>query len=243
MKFNSPFVALAVLLLAAPTTALADVVFLKSGGKMEGRIVERSDSSVEIDIGAGSLRFPMSSVDRIEEGRSTLDDYDERAEKVAADDRDGWMELARWASGVGLGAQSRRAYERVLALDPGDSEANRALGRVQVDGQWMSEDDAYRARGYVWFEGRWVTPSEQESILRTRETEQAAAQARAQTAEAQARAAEAQAREAEARADAQAQRSRQQSPFYWGTWGPGPSTWPSNPLDNSQRFQRRGSND
>jgi hypothetical protein len=243
MKPGSYCFALAVLALSGSAAVFADVVFLKSGGKMEGRIVERSESSVEIDIGAGTLRFPMSSVDRIEEGRSTLDDYDERAAKVAPDDRDGWLELARWASGVGLGAQSRRAYERVLALDPADSEANRALGRVQVEGQWLTEDEAYQARGYVLFEGRWVTPSEQESILRSRESERAAAQARAQTAEAQAREAEARAREAEAQADAEARRSRSQSPFYWGTWGPGPSSWPSNPLDSNQRFERRGSND
>jgi hypothetical protein len=216
----------ATLALAGP--AAADVVHLKHGAKLEGRIVQRSETSVEIDIGAGTMTLPMSKVDRIEEGRSALDDYDERVAALAADDREGWLELARWASSAGLGTQSRSAYEHVLSIDPDDAEANRALGREKVDGRWMTEDEANLARGLVRFEGRWMTPGDREAILRTREAERSAAQAQARAAEAEARAAEARARQAEAEAD----RDRYRSPLYWSTWGPGPVDWPANPLDN-----------
>lgn len=212
----------------------ADVVFLKSGSKLEGRIVERTETSVEIDIGAGSLTLPMSSVERIEEGRSVLDEVDERVKDLSSDDIDGWLELARWVSGQGLGAQSKWAYEHVLELDPNNAEANRALGRVEIDGRWMTEGQAYQARGYVNFEGEWMTPAQQDAILRSREADQAAAQAEAQRAEAEARQADADARQAEARArqaEAQAMRSVSRNPLYWGGWGPGPRSWPSNPLD------------
>lgn len=218
---------LLVLLAGAPAVCRADVVFLKSGSKLEGRVVERSETSVEIDIGAGSLTLPMSSVDRIEEGHSPLDDFDERSEALSEDDRDGWLELARWASRVGLGAQSRWAYQNVLAIDPEDPEANRALDRVEIDGRWMTEDEAYIARGYVDFEGQWVTPAEQDAILRGREADRAAAEAQAREAEAQAKEAEARARQAEA----QALQASARNPIYWGSWGPGPRYWPSNPLD------------
>jgi len=231
MKNNSLCILLFALLIGGLSASHADVVFIKGGGKLEGRIVEQTESSVEVDIGAGTLTFPMSSVERIEEGRSPLDDYDERVRGLAENDRDGWLELARWASGVGLGTQSLRAYEHVLTLDPKNPEANQALGRVEVDGRWMTEDEAYRARGYVMFEGQWMTPAEQESILRAREADQAAAQAQAQSAEAQAREAEAQAREAEA----QAQQPTYGIPLYWNNWGPGPRNWPSNPLDRPQQ--------
>lgn len=219
-----------VLLIGTPASSWADVVYLKSGGRMEGRIVSQTETAIEVDIGAGTLTFQMSSVDRIETGRSPLDDYDERAAALGANDSNGWLELARWASSQGLGTQSRRAYERVLSIDPQNAEANRAMGLVEVDGKWVTEDQAYRARGYVLFEGQWMTPAEQEAIVRGREAERAAAQARAQTADSQARQAEAQAREAEA----QAQRAEYQYPVYWGTWGPGPRTWHSNPLDSAR---------
>ena len=234
MKIDSSRILLFLVLIAVSAASWADVVYLNSGGKMEGRIVSQTETSIEVDIGAGTLTFPMTSVDRIEKGRTPLDDYDEKVAALGPNDRDGWLGLARWASSAGLGKQSRDAYEHVLTLDPANAEANRAIGRVELDGKWVTEDEAYRARGYVQFEGQWMTPAEQDSILRGREADQAAAQARAQTADAQAREAEARAREAEA----EAQRSTNQRPLYWGTWGPGPRVWPTNPADHGNPLDR-----
>jgi hypothetical protein len=233
MRQGSLKILLLALLIGMPAASRADVVFLKHGAKLEGRIVERTDSSLRIDIGAGTLTLPMSNVDRIEEGRTPLDDFDERAGELDASDRDGWLELAQWASDQGLGQQSVQAYRRVFELDPSHPEANRALGRVNVEGRWMTEDEAYRARGYVRFEGRWMTPAEQDSILRTREADR--------VAEAEALKAEGQAWEAEARAKEAETRARRSSwttyPLHWGTWGPGPSNWPTNPLDRPGMFE------
>jgi len=228
-------------LLGAPSASWADVVFLNHGARLEGRIVERSESSVEIDIGAGTLTLPMSTVERIEEGRSKLDDYEERLEGLAPEDREGWLALAQWASGEGLGTQSLQAYRHVLTIDPGDREANRALGRVEVDGRWMTREEGYRARGYVNFEGRWMMPDEKEATLRALDAERTTEIAREE-----ARAAEARAQEAEAEADRENWRQRgtwTETPAYWNSWGPGPSTWPTatNPLDRPGTFGSSGS--
>ena len=215
------------LLVVAASTVAADVIFLKGGGKIEGRVLERTESSVEVDIGAGSITVPMTKVDRIEEGRSPLDDYDDRAALLGEKDYDGWLDLAQWASSEGMGTQARRAYEQVLSISPDDPEANRALGRVEVDGSWMSEEDAYRARGYVEFEGRWMTPAEKERALREQQARAESEQARR---DAKARTGEAQAREDEARAgETEDQTATQGIPLWWGTWGPGPTAWPTNP--------------
>ena len=225
---NHPAVAIfCCLLVLATSWVSADVVFLRGGGKIEGRVLERTESSVEVDIGAGSISVSMTKVDRIEEGRSLLDDYDDRAALLGGNDYDGWLDLARWASSEGMGTQARRAYEQVLSISPDDPEANKALGRVEVDGSWMSEEEAYRARGYVQFEGRWMTPAEKESAMREQQASAAAENARL---DAKARTAEAQAREAEARAEeAEVQTATEGIPLWWGTWGPGPTAWPTNP--------------
>jgi hypothetical protein len=237
MKDSPIRILLLVLLIGVPVASWADVVFLKSGGKLEGRIIQQTETSVEVDVGAGSMTVPTSSVDRIEKGSSPLDEFDERAAALDPYDRDGWLQLARWASQAGLGTQSQSAYQHVLKIDPNDPEANQALGLVEVEGRWVTEDEAYRARGYVSFEGRWVTPAEQDSILRAREAERDAARAQAKAAETQARA-EARAREAEARAREAEARAQQPPtygiPLFWNTWAPGPSTWPTNPLDQGQ---------
>src|SRR5512143_1952011 len=131
--------------------AAADEVYLKGGGQLSGRIVSRSATTIEVDVGAGRIGVPASSVVRIEEGRSALQEYEERALHLAPGDVEGWLALGEWASARGLSTQAREAYHRVLAVSPEEPRANAALGNVQLDGHWMSEDESYRARGFVWY--------------------------------------------------------------------------------------------
>ena len=228
-------VLVAVLLPAAPL--LADEVYLKGGGQLSGQIVAHTDDSVTVDIGAGKMTVKLSSVVRIEEAKSPVEDFKARAAKLAADDADGWRELARFAADEGLSTQARQAWSKVVAVAPEDAEANRALGRVQHEGRWMSEADAYRAQGYVEFEGQWMTPAEQQSIVTDR---QAREQADREAMQAQMKADEEAAREREAeevREDAQRgsygtgdlpQLGDPVDAYWGGGWGY-PSYWPRNP--------------
>lgn len=218
--------------LLSGAAASADEVYLKGGGRVSGRILERTATSVAIDVGAGTITVPVGRVERIEEGRSALDVYYERAGALDPRDREGWTALGRWASDQGLTAQSREAYHRVLAVDPAHAEANEALGRVQVDGRWMTEEEGYRARGYVQFEGEWMTPAEQQAIQAERaqaesDRARAAAEERARQAEQRAEEAEARAAAAEKAADEAAQ-TQEGIPLWWG-WAPGPYAWPTPP--------------
>lgn len=223
---------LACFLVPVPVLAAGDDVILKGGGKVSGRILSKTDTAVEVDVGAGVVEVPMTSVVRIDQKRSSLDDYYERAQALAADDAAGWLQLGKWASSQGLGTQARTAFENVIAIDPGNVEANQALGRVLMDGRWVTEEESYRARGYVQFESEWMTPAEQQAILQQRDAEQQAeaarldAERRVQDAEARAAEAEARAREAEA-----AMPGNAGYPMYWGNyWGYGPPVWPTRPI-------------
>lgn len=212
--------------LAVP--AAADEVLLKSGGRLSGRVVLRSDTTITVDIGAGRISVPISSVVRIEEGRSAFEEYEARAAGLGAGDVAGWLELAAWASAQGLSTQARQAYERVLAVAPNDPNANEALGRVQLGGRWVSEEESYRARGYVQHAGEWMTPAEQQALLR--EEAAAAADRARREADARVREAEARAQEAEQRArEAEARQADEGLPVWYG-WGAGPSVWPTGPI-------------
>ena len=218
---------LAAVLLAGAATA--DEVFLKGGGQLSGRIVSRTATTIEVDVGAGRIGVPASSVLRIEEGRSPLQEYEERAGRLAAGDADGWVALAQWAESRGLGTQAREAYHRALAASPDDPHANEALGNVKMSGRWVSEDESYRARGYVQYEGEWITPAEHEAILRERAAEDARDRERRE-ADSRVREAEARAEEAEARArEAEAQQASEGIPLWYG-WGAGPVAWPVGPI-------------
>ena len=211
-----------------PWAAAADEVYLKSGGQLSGRIVSRTADMIEVDIGAGRIAVSKSTVLRIEEGRSPLQEFEERAARIAPNDIEAWIALGDWASSRGLSSQAREAYTRVLSVSPNEARANTALGNVQVNGRWVSEDEGYRARGYVRFEGEWITPAEHEAIMRERSLEAdqervRQAEAKAQEAEARAQEAEDRAKEAEARAQ-EAQGTTDGLPLWYG-WGVGPVSW------------------
>jgi hypothetical protein len=225
------------LILLLPAVSRADEVYLKGGGKVSGRIVARTATSVEVDVGAGKVTVPADRVERIEERRSPLDDYYDRAGRIGATDAASWLALGRWASDQGLSSQAREAYTRVLAVLPDDPEANQALGRVSVGGRWMTEQESYRARGYVELDGEWMPPAERDAILRE-QSAQAEADRRKLESEARVREAEDRAREAEARAAeaeaAAAEPAQDGIPLWWG-WGPGPVVWPSQPVSGPSR--------
>ena len=196
-----PPAAVAGLALLAGSPASADEVLLRNGGRIDGVLVEETARAVVIETGPGRVSLPMAQVARIVRTRSALEAWRERAASLHPADSRGWASLARWAEDAGLGTQAKEAWQRVVAVDPGNAEANRGLGRVALDGAWLSEDEAYRARGYVQYEGRWVSPAEHEALVRERAADDAADQAR-RDATIRAREAEARAREAEARARA-----------------------------------------
>jgi len=219
---RTALLSLSATVLAAP--ALPDEIFLRGGGRVSGVIVERTKDAVSIETAPGRLTLSMKRVERIVEGRSAVEEFQDRSAGLAPGDVAGWAALARWAAERDLVTHSREAWQRVLAVDPSHPEANEALGRVQLDGEWVSEGEAYRARGYVEYEGRWVTPAEHEALVRQRGAEEAAerenreAELRVREAEARAREAEARAREAEASADVSIPDGS--IPIWWG-WGTG----------------------
>ena len=230
---------LLVAIVLAGSPLLADEVYLKGGGQLSGQIVGHTDDSVTVDIGAGEMTVKLSSVVRIETSTSPVQKYKEREAAIAPDDVEGWRELARFAADEGLSTQARQAWSKVAAALPDDAEANRALGMVQHEGRWVTEEESYRARGFVELDGEWMTPEERQSILADR---QARENADREAMAAQIAADDAAAREREAqesRVDGSSldagslddlpQLGDPVDPGYWGGgWGY-PAYWPRTP--------------
>lgn len=201
-------------------TALgADEVVLKSGRTIRGVVVEETATTIVLDIGAGQVGFPRSGVARVVKGHSAVAEYRQRAEALRPDDIGGWLALGQWARDRDLITSAAEAFERVVALDPGNRIAHEALGHEFVAGAWLVGDEARRARGLVPFEGDWVTPAEQRARLAEREADRRERRERAEdaarTAEAEARAREAEARAKQAEAEA---RIDSGIPIGYGGW-------------------------
>ena len=208
-------------LLAAP--ALADVVHLKKGGRVEGAIVSEDRNGVTLDVSMGRITIPMQSVLRVEKKTSALSEFRRRLDALDTLDLRAHIELARFATDQALRGEAKAAWARVLDLDPGNAEAHRQLGHVVMDGVYMDEDQANRARGLVHFDGRWMTPEEQASLLREREMraldERRIAESRRRERDAETRAERAEAEAARERAAAQRTTG---FPVYGGFVGGGP---------------------
>ncbi len=192
---------LATALLAAAPWAAADEVWLKGGGRIVGEVVERTPDTVRVDVGPGTVAFPMARVDRIVSSSSRLAEYRERAARLSPNDVQGWLALAAWADQNDLRTQARAAWQQVLLVQPSNAMAQKGLGNVFQAGQWMGYEDAMRARGLVEYDGAWMSPAERENRLRLAAAESAALRENA-IADARVAEAEARAREAEARAHA-----------------------------------------
>ena len=231
------FIVIAILA-AAPV--FADDVYLKGGGQITGQIIDQTEDSVTVDIGGGTISAKMSTVLRIEKNTSPLQEYRDRAARIPADDTEAWRDLAHWATGYALSSQARDAWRHVVQVLPNDEEANKALGMVQLNGKWVTQEESYRAQGYVQFEGKWMTPAEQQSIVAERQAQQARAEAdrQANAAKVQQITAQQEAdqkRQEEQRAELDANTNSTYNPnTVWG-WGAGPGYW-HNPNNEPQQW-------
>lgn len=214
---------------------LADEVYLRGGGQVTGEIIEQTDDTVKVDVGGGTVSVQRSSVVRIEESSSPVKEYRERAAKIPAGDTDAWRELGRWAASEALGTLSNEAYSKVLASLPSDPEANRALGRVQLNGTWVTEEESYRAQGYVVLDGEWMRPAERQAILEAR---RASEEADRKALAAQIQADEQAVRDRKAREEAESEAFQRGGlpqlgdPLLVG-WGYAPAYWPSQPVQRT----------
>lgn len=141
------------------SVAMADVVVLDDGSRVQGRLLsEGSEITVEVD--GGTVSFPVAEVQRVERESTPLHEVDRRWTRLGRADVAGRRSLARWAAARSLHGAAAALYREVVALSPSDREARRALGHRLLNGRWVTEAVAMRAAGRVRYEGRWLDKAE-----------------------------------------------------------------------------------
>lgn len=156
----------ALLALAAAGWARADIVRLKGGGKVEGKIISTENGRINIRTVAGTLTFPAVEAEHVEYRPTPQEEYARRETAVDRQDTAALILLADWCATVGLRDRESALLEAVLGLDPDHPEARQRLGYVRVGEAWMTPADALRARGLVQYGYRWVTPEERDRLAR-----------------------------------------------------------------------------
>ena len=150
-----------------PLAAIADSVYLKNGESFEGVEAVVTGDTVRIDLPIGSLRLPMSKVDRVEEVDSTLGEYRARETqlKQTREDAAGWLELARWARANDFDKGAAKAAMLAARLDPELPDLEPMMSGIgyvfdEKTREWIPYADSMRRQGLVEDGTEWVTPEE-----------------------------------------------------------------------------------
>lgn len=156
-------------------SARADIVVMRDGRRIEGKIVREDATELEIRMRIGSVTVQRADVVDIVRQKTKDELYEEQLE--AAESADDFFALGNWCVENRMRRRSERAWERAIELDPQHAGAHTALGHVEHEGEWMTpeERDArieaareaeMRERGLVQHEGRWVTEEERDNLER-----------------------------------------------------------------------------
>jgi len=146
--------------------ARGDLIHLRDGSVLEGKVVRQTAEQVEVLFVAvgGEMRvtYPVAKIERIELKKTPdellREEYHARSEKLSPENAAGWAELGEWCSKQPmLKAEARDAFRKALAIDPDNETARKALCFVKYRDMWMTEAEAMGAQGYVQHDGRWIT--------------------------------------------------------------------------------------
>ncbi|OWY73181.1 hypothetical protein B7486_02200 [cyanobacterium TDX16] len=126
----------AVLLLSATRSLMADTFRLTEGGVIEGKVVEESEDTLKVQTTLGIFEIEKSRIAERTKSESPWERY-EKERKNSPDTAEGHFELAQWCRRQGLYTEQKKHLERVIELDPEHKKARAALGEVKQDGKWV----------------------------------------------------------------------------------------------------------
>jgi tetratricopeptide (TPR) repeat protein len=164
---------LLLLALLVATPALADVVHLKNGGRVEGTVKDLGDK-YRIDHRYGSLTVPKADVTKIEKKASLKELYEARRKKIDAKDPDALVKIGLWLREQGWESQALKEFRAALKLDAEHRGAHKALGHVLYEGKWRTEAKIMELRGFVKHQGKWVSKEEKARLEAVEERERMA---------------------------------------------------------------------
>ncbi len=147
------------------------------GGILTGKILNPDATEGEDYVialpGGGEISLSANRIRKKEILRQETIDYRLNA-PLKPDTVESHAELAALCDDLGLLSEAKSHRERIIALDPENESARRALGYEKKDGVWMTPKQRREQAGLVTYGGRAVTPQE-EALLRQKDENKKAA--------------------------------------------------------------------
>ncbi len=161
----------ALVLLSLPQVARCDLVRLRNGGEVRGRVEGAQVSSQLPEVTIVTVTGARVTIRRADlefvTPRSFAHELYESQARTIPDTVDAHWQLAEWCREQRLTRQCAEQLDRVLLLDPGHAAAHHGLGHSLHDGRWMTREELMTSRGYIHHKGRYVTQQELDLIEKT----------------------------------------------------------------------------
>jgi hypothetical protein len=150
-----------VLVVNAGFACRAEVFVLVNGGRISGELLNRQQSPRKQYIvkvpGEGQITLAASQVEQVLKRKPEEEEY-ERIRPAYPDTIEGQWALAEWCRQKRLPLERETHLKRMIELDPNQIDARRALGYIQSDGQWTTQEELQIERGYKLYKGHWMLP-------------------------------------------------------------------------------------
>jgi tetratricopeptide (TPR) repeat protein len=119
-----------------------DVIELKNGDKIKGRILAETDAAVKIQTAYGPLNIPRSQIAKVNKGVAEAPKPSGELLAKNKELADKHYELAMWAKENGLEKQMQENLEAAIEIYPDHEKARAALGYEKKDGTWVKSGKA-----------------------------------------------------------------------------------------------------
>lgn len=166
--------ALVILFCGLVSSAQAELVVLRSGGMLEGEILNpgrddkeplqlRSTNGIKLVIAHDQIQKVM-----------VLTEMQKQYQQMVAqlpDTVEAHQEMQRWCQQAGLIPERHKHLEAILRLEPDHEPTRLTLGYMKLGSQWVKPDAWMHSQGYVRYQGRWRMRQEIEIDARVRQQE------------------------------------------------------------------------
>lgn len=119
--------------------ALADIVHMKDGTKVEGEVIAETQDSITVKSQHGTVELEKARIDRIEKKKLPQELYREKLASIAGNDAEGHYLLALWCKEKGLEQEYTAELRKVIEINPDHAAARRRLGYRREGDKWVRE--------------------------------------------------------------------------------------------------------
>lgn len=142
-----------------------DVIVKADGGKLRGKILRETSSSVTIKTLGGTFTIAKSEISKVIREGGPAEEFKKRWKKVDKYDPDKLYKLGQWCDSKDLKKEAKQCYEAALKQDSYHRKTREAMGYKRYRGKWVTADEYNKlARGLVKHKGKWVTEREKSML-------------------------------------------------------------------------------